>query len=495
MSMKMMKRDGENRIKGKRDVQERKRNLYVMICNHLANNGYIDTAACMQREIDINFDNYEVADNMDLYYVLQDFEEYYELRFQKKPTLVKKTGDNPVKKSMLNRKPPSGALKKQGSTSRASGSSSTKAQKSSKEELKVKKSKSSVENQFSLEGKNIEIQKEEVKEETPEEYFENRVLPPLPEFVLAGELKDLALSVQREIITSNPEVSFKDIIGLTTAKKLMKEAVMLPLKYPHLFTGLLEPWKGILLFGPPGTGKTMMAKAVATQCKTTFFNISASTIVSKWRGDSEKLVKILFDLARYYQPSTIFIDEIDAVMSSRSQSGEHEASRRMKTELLIQLDGLIKSTDERVFLLAASNLPWELDSALLRRLEKRILIPLPELEARKALIHLLVPPTKSENLDYFEIAALLDGYSGSDIRLVCKEAAMKPLRRLMDRIENVDTDTDDFDWTPITDPEKVPQPEPVTMDDFLQALETTKAATHVIEQSKYQKWMEEFGSV
>ena len=347
---------------------------------------------------------------------------------------------------------------------------------------------------LSLEGKNIEVSKEEEKDETPEEFFENRVLPPLPEFAMNAEMKDLALSIQREIINSNPGVSFKDIIGLDQAKRLMKEAVMLPLKYPQLFTGLLEPWKGILLFGPPGTGKTMMAKAVATQCKTTFFNISASTIVSKWRGDSEKLVKILFDLARYYQPSTIFIDEIDSVMSSRSQAGEHEASRRMKTELLIQLDGLIKSSDERVFLLAASNLPWELDSALLRRLEKRILIPLPEIEAREALIKMLIPPAKSKDVDYNQIADMMDGYSGSDIKLVCKEAAMKPLRKLMNEIENLD-DNQDFDWTPITDPSKVPQPEPVSMDDFTQALDTTKAAAQIIKQEKYEKWMDEFGSL
>lgn len=303
-----------------------------------------------------------------------------------------------------------------------------------------------------LEGKNIKnLKKDEVDQ--VDEFFENRIIKPLPDYSYNPELKELAMTIQREIINNNPNVRFTDIVGLDDAKRLLKEAVLMPLKYPHLFTGILEPWKGILLFGPPGTGKTMLAKAVATECRTTFFNISASTIVSKWRGDSEKLVRLLFEIARYHQPSTIFIDEIDSILSSRTSSGEHEASRRMKTELLIQLDGLIKSTNERVFLLAASNLPWELDMALLRRLEKRILVHLPSLEAREDMLHKLLPAgkTAAQELNYHEFALKLDGYSGSDIRLVCKEAAMKPLRRLMKEIESV-TQFDNINWSVQADP-------------------------------------------
>uniref|UniRef100_I1NQJ9 AAA+ ATPase domain-containing protein n=2 Tax=Oryza glaberrima TaxID=4538 RepID=I1NQJ9_ORYGL len=192
----------------------------------------------------------------------------------------------------------------------------------------------------------------------------------LPSFESA-EMRNLAETLLRDIIRGSPDVKWESIKGLENAKRLLKEAVVMPIKYPKYFKGLLSPWKGILLFGPPGTGKTMLAKAVATECKTTFFNISASSIVSKWRGDSEKLVKVLFELARHHAPSTIFLDEIDAIISQRGEArSEHEASRRLKTELLIQMDGLTK-TDDLVFVLAATNLPWELDAAMLRRLEKR----------------------------------------------------------------------------------------------------------------------------
>uniref|UniRef100_A0A672P273 Katanin p60 subunit A-like 2 n=1 Tax=Sinocyclocheilus grahami TaxID=75366 RepID=A0A672P273_SINGR len=198
----------------------------------------------------------------------------------------------------------------------------------------------------------------------------------------------------KDIYLHNPNVRWDDIIGLEDAKRLVKEAVIYPIKYPHLFTGILSPWKGLLLYGPPGTGKTMLAKAVATECNTTFFNISTSSIVSKWRGDSEKLVRVLFELARYHGPSTIFLDELESVMSQRGvgQGGDHEGSRRMKTELLVQMDGLARSND-LVFVLAASNLPWELDHAML--MEKRILVGLPSAPARQAMISHWLPPVSN----------------------------------------------------------------------------------------------------
>lgn len=307
------------------------------------------------------------------------------------------------------------------------------------------------------------------------------LLPPFE----SAEMRTLAESLSRDIIRGSPDVTWESIKGLENAKRLLKEAVVMPIKYPKYFTGLLSPWKGILLFGPPGTGKTMLAKAVATECNTTFFNISASSIVSKWRGDSEKLVKVLFQLARHHAPSTIFLDEIDAIISQRGEArSEHEASRRLKTELLIQMDGLTR-TNDLVFVLAATNLPWELDAAMLRRLEKRILVPLPEPEARRAMFEeLLLAGPGDKELSYDLLVDNTEGYSGSDIRLVCKEAAMQPLRRLMAVLENEQE---------VVPEDELPEVGPILQEDIQIALRNTRPSAH-LHAHRYEKFNTDYGS-
>ncbi|GIQ79974.1 transferase [Kipferlia bialata] len=216
-----------------------------------------------------------------------------------------------------------------------------------------------------------------------ESWNDMQVLPGLPSYMQQD--KEYYYAVQRDIFVRNPNVGWSDIIGCTTAKRVLRESLTLPIRYPFLYSGIVQPWRGMLLYGPPGTGKTMLAKAAATECRTTFFAVSAATLVSKWRGDSEKLVRCLFDLARRMAPSTIFIDEADAVLSKRTGATEHEASRRLKTEMLQQIDGVC-SGSESVFVLCASNMPWDLDQAVLRRLEKRIFVSLPDKAARQEMM-------------------------------------------------------------------------------------------------------------
>jgi len=279
----------------------------------------------------------------------------------------------------------------------------------------------------------------------------------------------------------------------------------MPMQFPELFTGILRPWKGILLYGPPGTGKTMLARAVATECRTTFFNISASSIVSKFRGDSEKLVRVLFDLARHYAPSTIFLDELDAIMGTRDATGEHEASRRMKTELLMQMDGIVKSS-EPVFVLAASNHPWHLDAAMLRRLEKRILVPLPDVPARAALLRAsLTESDRAAPLDYDKLAAQTEGYSGADLVLLAKEAAMRPVRRLMQRMRTVDVGPAGVGARAAlaaasggtgasANPEGPPEVDKVTAADVTAALAATRPSASRKFIERYEKWDLDYGS-
>jgi vacuolar protein-sorting-associated protein 4 len=201
------------------------------------------------------------------------------------------------------------------------------------------------------------------------------------------------------------------------------QTVILPTKFPQLFTGKRKPFKGILLYGPPGTGKSYLAKAVATEADSTFFSISSADLISKWQGESERLVESPGSRA------IIFIDEVDSLCGSRSE-GESDSLRRVKTEFLVQMDGVGKE-DGQVLVLGATNIPWELDAAIRRRFEKRVYIPLPEAEARASMVrlHLGDTPNDLRDEDFDKLGEITEGASGSDIKVLVKEALMEPLRR------------------------------------------------------------------
>ncbi|KAL9611600.1 MAG: hypothetical protein Q9167_003758 [Letrouitia subvulpina] len=245
-----------------------------------------------------------------------------------------------------------------------------------------------------------------------------------------ADAKKLRGALQGAILTDRPNVKWEDVAGLENAKEALKEAVILPIKFPHLFVGKRQPWKGILLYGPPGTGKSYLAKAVATEARSTFFSVSSSDLVSKWMGESERLVKQLFTMARENKPSIIFIDEVDALCGPRGE-GESEASRRIKTELLVQMDGVGRDSTG-VLILGATNIPWQLDAAIRRRFQRRVHISLPDLPGRMKMFELAVgtTPCDLKSADYKSLGQLSDGYSGSDIAIAVQDALMQPVRKI-----------------------------------------------------------------
>lgn len=335
-----------------------------------------------------------------------------------------------------------------------------------------------------------------------------------------GEDKDeenqkLQDSLGGAILKEKPNVKWDDVAGLHAAKEALKEAVILPIKFPQLFTGKRKPWKGILLYGPPGTGKSYLAKAVATEADSTFFSISSSDLVSKWLGESEKLVRNLFEMAREAKPSIIFIDEIDALCSARSDS-ESESARRIKTEFLVQMNGVGNDVDG-VLVLAATNIPWQLDSAIRRRFEKRIYIPLPEAPARASMfpIHLGNTPHRLTQDDFKKLGAMTEGYSGSDISIVVRDAMMQPVRSVQTashfkRVsgpsrENPsvivhdyltpcspgDPDATEMTWVDVPG-DKLKEPE-IGYNDFAKSLKSVRPSVSPEDITEHTKFTEDFG--
>ncbi|KAJ2887901.1 Fidgetin-like protein 1 [Coemansia asiatica] len=239
--------------------------------------------------------------------------------------------------------------------------------------------------------------------------------------------------IENEILTTPQPIGWDDIAGLSQAKHAVHMAVIFPLLKPELFRGIRAPPKGLLLFGPPGTGKTLIARCIASQAGATFFNISASSLTSKWIGEGEKMVRALFAVARVRQPTVIFIDEIDSLLTQRTD-GEQEATRRIKTEFLVQLDGCGTSQDDRIILLGATNRPQELDEAARRRFPKRLFVPLPDKAGRRTIVsNLLKAQVHSlDDVHLDSICGRTEGYSGADMDTLCREAAYGPIRSIAD---------------------------------------------------------------
>ena len=290
---------------------------------------------------------------------------------------------------------------------------------------------------------------------------------------------ELDQNIEASIVSENPDITLNDVAGLEAVKRSLREAIVLPLKRPDLFTGSRQPWRGILLHGPPGCGKTMIAKATAGDIDATFFNVSAATLVSKWMGESEKLVKRLYEVAKEKQPSIIFIDEVDSLTQSRTEN-ENDAMRRVKTQLLASMEGLASNKEDRVVTIGATNVPWEIDSAFRRRFQRRIYVPLPDEEARKIIFQINSKGIElDKNIDFKKLSSKTNEFTGSDIANICREAIMAPIREL--------------DSSNLIDDSSV-KARPVTQKDYLNALNNVKKSVSSSELTRFIEWDKEFGA-
>jgi len=293
----------------------------------------------------------------------------------------------------------------------------------------------------------------------------------------------MAELILNEVVDGSPGVSWDAISGLSFAKQSVREITVWPLLRPDIFTGLRKPPTGLLLFGPPGTGKTLIAKAIATDSKSTFFSISASSLMSKWMGEGERLVRALFGVARARAPSVIFIDELDSILAQRRE-GEMEGTVRVKNEILVQMDGVsTKGANDRLLVVGATNRPQELDDAARRRLQKRLLIPLPDADARADMLSRGLNDIKHAltDVDLRDLVRATDGYSGSDMAGLCREAAMNPCR-------------DEGFESALMGGLNVEVLRAVTRSDFDDALCQVRASVGASELEAFEEWNRQYGS-
>lgn len=428
----------------KKEAQERKRNILHLIFKYLIDNNLHSVAEILQNETQTGI-YYQVCDNIDLEIVLQEYQSYYYTKFQKYPKILRKTENEqitPIKKE----------------------------RKSAKKEKQQPTPPKSEKNDDPFQFEIITLSKDPSCSEIQSK--------PLIDFEnYSSEWREMAEQIIKQIVPKNLGITFKDCISLKATIETLKEAIIYPLTYPQLFEKACT-WKGVLLYGPPGTGKTLLAKALACESPSTFINVTSSAFISKWRGESEKMVKVLFDIAKFYSPTTIFIDEIDALASTTHDSN-HEASRRFKSELLTQIDGIVKS--EEVFVLATTNNPWTIDNALLRRFEKRILVPLPDKDSRSELFSYYFSKNGynfvDEDISIF--VKMTENFSGSDVRNLCKEVEMAVVREKLELLKRGD---------------KKKSVRQVKSEDVLNALKKIKPCIGQSDYKKYVEWGQKYGA-
>lgn len=445
MVFKKMSLDDE-----KKTLIERKRNILFLISQYLKDIGLNETHLTLLEESRLSTE-YQICDNVDLDSIFLEFSSYHQLKFGKSPKIIRKVindGTNPRSKSSA-----------------------------------VKRNRYQVK-----ETKKDKIQESNVLEASilvtsvnHGDFLSDNIqaLKPLNNFVnCTPEWKEMAEIVCRDLIKKDFNIQWDSIYGANCAKSILKESVLLPIEFPELFQGVTKPWKSVLLHGAPGTGKTLIAKALSSQTrdKVAFFNVASSTIISKWRGDSEKFVRVLFDVAKFYSPSIIFIDEIEGLASKRDAISEHEASKRFKNELLTLLDGL-DSGSSNIFVLANTNLPWEIDPAFLRRFERKILIDLPEPKDRIGIILGFIPTAKNWcHSKLTELSQISDGFTGDELRIACKETSMMEVRRA---VLNKNT--------------KTKNSTPKIEDLFFAIKQINSSSKQIIE--KHREWNKKFGNI
>ena len=281
------------------------------------------------------------------------------------------------------------------------------------------------------------------------------------------------------VMTERPKVNWQEVVGLDTAKKAVKEAIVYPVQRPDLFP--LGWPRGILLFGPPGCGKTLLAAAVATEIDANFYSIDAASIMSKWLGEAEQNVAKLFGSARKSatdgKPAIVFVDELDSLMGNHSNEVGGEI--RVKNQFLKEMDGIVdKGKPLHVYVIGATNKPWDLDWAFIRRFQKRILVPLADHATRLNMLKLYSSNLQiDEDVDLVELARLAEGFSGSDIRDVCQSAQLSLIGEFFESGKAMDREA---------------KPRSLTMADFRQILEERKPSVSLDMLSQYNRWFEAF---